>query len=522
MGTFRAVRLALMGGLLLNFSSPAFAAFVVNTDADTDAAGDGACSLREAITAVNNQADYHECISANAGESAVSVAIPPNMGELHTIALTSALPPITHFITLDATGQTGSICTPVPNLRVQITNPAAVPSHGLIFDFGSDFSTVEGLAISGFAPGSSAGIMIFASDVQVGCMIVGTDPAGATAQPNYYGIYVNGQGSTIGVATASQWLPNLISGNSLANIFIDFGGADSVISGNYVGVDSAGATPLQSSFGIYSLGASGVHIGFSDSGGDPAHQRNVIGIAGPPSTNAVNVTLDNATDNVVAGNYIGVSADGQTAVPLGTGLGVSVIKSANSVLGCDGFVVTEYCRNVIANPGGFAVENFEGSNGTAVVGNYIGIGADGVTPFGGSVNAVGIGMSGADTLVARNFISTGGLGNGILLSPNNLDHTTPVFLNQTTAGTNGATLDSSDNCLQGNGAGGVFTNEAGNPTVISTDFISNWWGAADGPAPNGSGDSAASNVNFAPFLTAPSPYCGTQPDIVFRDGFEGS
>jgi hypothetical protein len=56
--------------------------------------------------------------------------------------------------------------------------------------------------------------------------------------------------------------------------------------------------------------------------------------------------------------------------------------------------------------------------------------------------------------------------------------------------------------------------------VISTDFTTNWWGAADGPAPNGSGNSASSNVNYTPFLTAPSPYCSLEVDVIFANGFD--
>jgi hypothetical protein len=130
----------------------------------------------------------------------------------------------------------------------------------------------------------------------------------------------------------------------------------------------------------------------------------------------------------------------------------------------------------------------------------------------------GVELDGADTLVARNVISSGGAGTGVLLSPNSAGQTA-VFLNHTSAGSTGATLNSSDNCVQGNGAG-VDTNVASNPTVISTDFAANWWGAADGPAPNGSGNSASSNVNYAPFLTAPSPYCSVEVDVIFANGFD--
>ncbi|HEY2395270.1 MAG TPA: CSLREA domain-containing protein [Rudaea sp.] len=508
-----------IAALMVLASVPAFADFVVNTDNDADNDSDGVCSLREAITAVNNQVNYHECTSANSGESSVSFAIPPAAGETHVIALTSALPPITHLISIDATVQNGAACTAIPNLRVQITNPSLLAIDGLTFGFGSDFSSVSGLAISGFSTNQKAGFLILSNDVGVGCSIAGTNASGTIADPNYYGIYINGQSATIGMASSTQWSPNLISANTKANIYVDAGGADTVISGNYIGVDASGVTPMPSAFGIYANGVAGLQIGDPGGDGPPEHRRNIIGISSSPSATSVNVEFVNSIDNTLAGNYIGVAGDGQTTIPIGSGIAVSVFQATRTVIGCDGNTAADNCRNLVANTTGIGIQNFEGSQNTALVGNFIGVAADGMTGFTGNANAVGIDMLGADMLVARNYITTGGLGVGIRLGPDSNEQT-PVFLNQTMVGSSGATLDSSDNCVQGNAAGGVAVNIASNPTVISTDFVGNWWGAVDGPAPNGSGDSAANNVNYAPFLTAPSPYCSVNPDSIFANGFD--
>lgn len=506
-----------LAAMLLLSAAPALADFVVNTDSDADDGSDGACSLREAITAVDNQANYNECTSANAGESTVSFAIPPNLGEVHTIQLTGALPPVAHSINIDATTQSGAVCTPIPNLRVQIANPSAVAVDGLTLDVGADFSSVSGLAVSGFSASTRAGIYVAANDVAIGCTISGTNASGTAAQPNYYGIYINGQGASIGIANDTQWLPNLISGNSLANVFIASGGSDSAVSASYIGVDSSGVTPLPSSFGVYAQGATGVHVGYTG-GGNSDHQRNVIAVASPLATTSVDVEFDHAIHGVLAGNYVGVAADGQTTIPTASVINVSVFQGDTTLIGCDGNTPVGSCRNVIANSSGIAVQSFEGSTNTAIVGNFIGVAADGTTAFSGTTNARAIELDGADTLVARNVISTGGAGTGVLLSPNSAGQT-PLFLNQTSAGSSGAILNSSDNCVQGNGAG-VDVNTSSNPTVVSTDFTTNWWGAIDGPAPNGSGNSASSNVNYVPFLTAPSPYCGIEVDNIFANGFD--
>lgn len=513
----RTVMLALLACAPLSI---AHASFIVNTDLDEDVDNDGTCSLREAITAVNMQIDYHDCTSAVQPESSVLFAIPPNTGELHTIELASALPTITRFIGIDATQQSGTTCTPLPHVRVQITNPLQLVADGLVLDTLSDNSVVGGLAFSGFAADFSAGLRINTNNVVVGCVLSGTDAGGSVAQPNYYGIKVdNGaQNATIGVADASAWLPNLISGNTFANIFINAGGSDSLISANYIGVDNSGVNALESGYGIYVQAATGVHIGVGFRDGPAEHQRNIIGVASPALTSSANIELDNTTDSVVAGNYVGVGVDGHTVLPMTTGTAISVTQASGTLIGCNGNSSWETCRNVIVNPTGLGIVVYQGSTGTAVVSNFIGIAADGVTVIPGTANAAGVDLSGGDALVARNLISTGA-GVAISLNPNSLN-ATPVFLNQTPAGNGGAILDSSDNCVQDNTNGGVFTNSNGGAAAAtSTTFLNNWWGASDGPAPGGSGTFASNNVITAPFLTAPSPYCSLL-DRIFVQGFE--
>ena len=507
----------IIGSILLLFTLPALAAYTVTTDLDEDVDGDGACSLREAIQAVNAGTSYHDCTATSAGDAAIAFAIVPNAGESHTIALTSALPNITRMVLIDGSTQSGSTCAPVPNLRVQITNPNHLGSDGLLLDAGSDFSSVRGIAVGGFTASERAGIRVMSNDVEIGCVVAGTNADGTQARPNYYGLYVNGQAATVGVASAKEWLPNLFSGNAIANVMVDFGGSESVVSGNYIGVDGSGITALPSSFGLYVLGATDVRIGVIDASVPADRQRNVIAIAGTAGATSVNLQLDNAFNNTVAGNYIGLGADGSSVVPLGTGIGVSVFQSSNALIGCDGITTAE-CGNVIVNPSGFAAQNFEGSYHSAFVGNSIGVSAAHV-PLGGNAEAVGIELAGADALVARNIITTGA-GKGVRLSPR-ANNSTAAFINGVTAGSGGAMLDSSGNCVSGNGGGGVSVDSGGDPAPTVTQFSDNWWGATDGPAPYGGGDSAAANIVVTPFMTSPPSYCGGAGDL-FAASFEVS
>ena len=110
---------------------------------------------------------------------------PPNLGEVHVIQLTSALPPAAHSINIDATMQSGASCTPIPNLRVQIANPSAVAVDGLTLDVGADFSSVSGLADSGFSAYARAGIYVRRQRCrQSAARFRGTNASGTTAQPN--------------------------------------------------------------------------------------------------------------------------------------------------------------------------------------------------------------------------------------------------------------------------------------------------------------------------------------------------
>ncbi len=89
---------------------------------------------------------------------------------------------------------------------------------GLTTEVDSDCSSISGLAIWDSPPTRARVTYIAANDVAIGCTISGMNASGTSPQPNYYGIYINGQGAYIRIATATQWPPNLISGNSYANV----------------------------------------------------------------------------------------------------------------------------------------------------------------------------------------------------------------------------------------------------------------------------------------------------------------
>ena len=503
---------------LLALAGLAHADIVVNTATDEDISN-SSCSLREAITAVNTHGNYNGCVDAGMTWTKITFAIPGS--GVQTIALGSDLPAITAPVFIDATTQPGTVCTPMPNLRVQLVGNASTTT-GLSLSSGlassSSGSTIRGLAISGvpFTPGqASSGLMVDSDNATVGCMIIGMDASGANAQPNAVGVYVAAKHTTIGEATATSWFPNIVSANSEGNVLIDPSTDDTLIAGNYIGVDQTGLIPQVGGFGVQTYGThTRIGVGFSD--GPAVHQRNVIGVHSTVSNASIDVDVENASDTIISGNYIGVGADGRTMLPIGSGFGVSVNTSMNTLIGCNGVGSWDDCRNVIAIDVNEPIIAGNGSVGLEIVSNFINVTADGITSL-ASAPSHGVSLA-ASALFARNVISAGG-GTNISLFPPNDHSLTSVFLNSWPAGTNGATLDSSGNCLDDATSTGLEIYVYGTAIGSPTAFIRNWWGAADGPRPAGSGASADPLALTTPFLAAPSPYCGF--DHIFTNGFDG-
>jgi hypothetical protein len=142
------------------------------------------------------------------------------------------------------------------------------------------------------------------------------------------------------------------------------GATQLVVEGNWVGLDPSGNLPVANKIGINIL-SSGARIG-----GTSEDQRNVI--SGHTITGAAATGIDLAgDDNVVVGNYIGTTWQGNN--PLPNRLGVNVGGSRNRVGG-----TTAGERNVISgNTTGVSIGRYQPggvptSLDNVVQGNYIG------------------------------------------------------------------------------------------------------------------------------------------------------
>ncbi len=259
------------------------------------------------------------------------------------------------------------------------------------------------------------------SNVVVGNYI-GTDATGTSALPNEYGIYGNEAPRNFIGGTHTGEL-NIISGNGNYGIYLSRTSHSYVIQGNYIGVDVTGLSVLSND-------NSGLRI-FSPSntiGGTSTGARNIISGGGSQG-----IWLENdAYHNVIQGNYIGTDATGLNAIPNGTG--IEVEGKYNEIGGSGAGEGNLISGN---NNQGIFFSSIAASN--VVKGNYIGVDASGMNALS---NYVGISVASAFNEIGgvsggRNIIS-GNERTGISVSGTNA-YGNRILGNYIGLGTNGIT-----------------------------------------------------------------------------------
>src|SRR5262245_21316432 len=344
--------------------------FVVTTTNDS-----GAGSLRAAILRVN----------AATGADRIAFAIPTSdsrfadanhngqfdPGDFWSIRLSSALPQISHRVTLDGWSQGGAGHHGQPQVELDGRN-AGPNADGLVFANHRN-STLRGLIVNRFH-GNGVELDGGGGHELVGNFI-GTDAAGQRAAGNnLVGVLISASSdNSIGGTGPSEG--NLISGNDVQGIRI--GGAASTgnrIVANLVGTNWSGDAAVANGSKIED--GDGIRIDggqFNIIGGPTAAERNVLA-----GNNDDGIDMrGGASDNTIQGNLVGIDAGGRN--PLGNG--------------ADGIFLQDASRNLIA-------ANVSGANGF-----------NGVFLFGDS----------HDNVIANNFIGTNpqldrGLGNSTKVS----------------------------------------------------------------------------------------------------------
>jgi CSLREA domain-containing protein len=331
----------------------AAAPFTVNSPADTGVATpDGTCSstctLREAIQEAN----------ANNNDPTVDVinfAI-PGAGP-HIISPTSSLPLITDPVIIDGYSQPGASANTlaVGNdavLKIELSGPDAL--NGLKIE--ADDSTVQGLVVNNWENGVFLGVDATGNTVRGN--FIGTDPSGTADLGNNIGMALtNALNNTIGGTTAEA--RNIIAGNE-AGISIS-GGSGNKVQGNYLGTDASGTTGLGNFQGVILSNTPNNTIG-----GTTAGARNIIS---GNSTWGIRISDAESTGNKVQGNYIGISAAGDTVLANGNdGVRIQADADDNTIGG-----TAAGAGNIISGNDGDGVEvRFDsGFDADAATGNRI-------------------------------------------------------------------------------------------------------------------------------------------------------
>ena len=442
------------------------ATYPVTSNADA-----GANTLRTAITIANS----------NAGADIITFSLTP--AGTNTITLLSALPTLTDNsgVTIDGFSQPGSgantnmIQSTTPGLNgvlgVVLYNGANIPV-GLSVT--SNNNIIKGLCLPNFGDASTSendiAIDIRGNNNQVTGCYIGTDVTGSTGfGTSYFGIQVTGSANIIGNGTAAG--VNLVAGmanivdqiasnpspttSRTCGVFLTGAGAsNNQIRGNYIGGLRADGINVLASFSLTPInGISLCNAGSGNiiGGGAAAGFGNVISalydkriqwLAGG-NTSGIYIYMGSGS-NTIAGNYIGqVRADGINrpggyTIPVIRDYfsywGVLLYFSDNNTIG--GSTAAE--RNVIKNNNGAGVAPVECDH-TVIKGNYLGVGADGITGSTGQLYGVFLSPSwtgssstnttiggsnpGEGNVISGQMENIGGIGIGIeqnLLTPLNV------------------------------------------------------------------------------------------------------
>ncbi len=324
----------------------------------------------------------------------------------------------------------------------------------------------NGLTVSG--PGGSNSLI-------VGNM-VGLNAAGNAADANGgSGVVISGSsGNTIGGTAAGAG--NVISGNSQFGIEIN-GSSSNLMINNIIGLTADSSAALGN-------GINGINIENGSTsntiGGTGQDDGNRI-VCTDPGFSAIGIGNDGdgSNDNLIEGNTINLSADGNSS--LGVGNGIYIGSDHNTVGG-----TAAGARNVVVGAGGYTAIwlNSSGSFDNLIEGNYVGTTADGTgsadggtgfsidfaydNTIGGNVSGAGNVISGnagdgidfqnADgNIVAGNLIGTGATGTSAV--PN--DSGGIVLEQGSSNNTIGGSVAGSGNVIAGNGGYGVIDNAQG-------------------------------------------------------------
>ena len=273
--------------------------FTVTSTADV-----GAGSLRKAITDAND----------NAGPDTILFSLGAGV---QTIQPLSALPTITGQVEINALS--GSTCTWPLAPKVELNGSSAgFSASGFNIASTASSSRIIGFYIHSF---SVDGVKVDATDVIVGCNVIGLNPSGNAAGNGQYGVNIQGGSNIIG---NNGSIPGNVISSNIGGVVIEPAVSGNIIRGNYIGTNIDGTqSRANQSAGITIVEASNTTIG-----GAVTADRNVI------SGNFQQGILFtfSGSGNTVMGNTIGLNAAGDAGLPNGED-GIKIQSTNNTTIG---------------------------------------------------------------------------------------------------------------------------------------------------------------------------------------------
>jgi len=388
------------------------------------------------------------------------------------------------------------------SFRDAITDSESVASPGLDtieFDIPEGSCLPAGvcsIALATGLPGLDDGVIIDGTTQPQ----YGTAPSNVCAtatDPSYMRIQITAPQAT-NVLAITDSVGSTIRGLSLGGQYLIAlkSDADHRVECNHLGVNAEGTDGLDASIGVLiEQSGNGVIIGTNGDGVGDIGERNVFGSLWP---GGFGVYINSNNDNVVAGNYFGLGADGVTEIGIDRAILIRQ-SSSNNLIGTnvDG-LSDEVERNILGYAGrGLWLHTKLGlGDDNQIIGNWIGVDANG-DPAG---NTTGIDMSPQGTIdvplgmyhIQCNRIESND--SGIYVADES------AFMS-----------DSDQNSLVDNLIG---LDHSGDQALV---FESNWWGASDGPSGigSGSGDSVQENstgtLDYDPWRTTEVSVCVPEP-----------
>ena len=296
--------------------------------------------------------------------------------------------------------------------------------------------------------GTGAGVIIDGSGLTEDCDCLAVLSDGNTVR----GLRIGGCAwSSVGVHGAYTVIADNVLYGSGGGLYLEDPAAhDNVASGNFIGTDALGSAGLGNGNGVViDLGAH-----HNTLGGDTPQERNVIS---GNADSGILIANDGSDHNTIHGNYIGLGADGLTAVPNG-GNGIVICdQAASNTVGGSGSGE----GNVISGNTYHGVAMWDaGTANNRVIGNRIGTAAAGMAPLPNEGSGMAI-ESGA----TLNLVGGPSAADGNLIAFNAWDGVT----------VHGATTRRntiSHNAITANGDLGINNDEGGNselaPPVLSS------------------------------------------------------